>query len=107
MSTPSNSSTNYNEGSGGSSSSNKKRGLSQVDLTTSSLSQKGRDLTDQTELDFSPALSQLICTADFLNYLNICELFPLTLISREISMLTCDHISKKYTFDFSNNKLRF
>eukprot|EP01112_Ceratiomyxa_fruticulosa_P011755 TRINITY_DN3220_c0_g1_i1.p1 TRINITY_DN3220_c0_g1~~TRINITY_DN3220_c0_g1_i1.p1 ORF type:complete len:144 (-),score=23.51 TRINITY_DN3220_c0_g1_i1:81-512(-) len=63
-------------------------------------------LTTENVVDFSSALSQLICTADLLKYLNIRELIPLTLLSVEISMLTRDHISKKHPLYFNDYNLR-
>eukprot|EP01112_Ceratiomyxa_fruticulosa_P004834 TRINITY_DN1538_c0_g4_i1.p2 TRINITY_DN1538_c0_g4~~TRINITY_DN1538_c0_g4_i1.p2 ORF type:complete len:102 (-),score=17.50 TRINITY_DN1538_c0_g4_i1:445-750(-) len=51
-------------------------------------------LNTEYVLDFSPALLQLICGADFLLYSPLDELLSLTLLSKNVSMLTRDHISK-------------
>eukprot|EP01112_Ceratiomyxa_fruticulosa_P022884 TRINITY_DN8527_c0_g1_i1.p1 TRINITY_DN8527_c0_g1~~TRINITY_DN8527_c0_g1_i1.p1 ORF type:complete len:113 (-),score=23.67 TRINITY_DN8527_c0_g1_i1:46-384(-) len=64
--------------------------------------------TTNTEnvLDFTPIISQLICGADFLLYLNLDELLVLSLLSKNISMLTRNHISKNHTCYFNDYSLR-
>eukprot|EP01112_Ceratiomyxa_fruticulosa_P022949 TRINITY_DN8578_c0_g1_i1.p1 TRINITY_DN8578_c0_g1~~TRINITY_DN8578_c0_g1_i1.p1 ORF type:complete len:154 (-),score=29.79 TRINITY_DN8578_c0_g1_i1:68-529(-) len=69
-----------------------------------------QSLTTENVVDFSLALTQLIWAADFLSYLDMRKLFALTLLSKEISMLTRDYISKRHTFkfgDYNTRKLQY